>query len=132
MQGTDKPTIGASSASSDIGSSGNQSRAKSGIAGMGQAAAEKIDSSRSGAAGGLDSAAESLHRQADSMPGGQTVKGAAHTAADALSSTADYVRENDLSSMLSDVQKIVKSNPGPALLTAAVLGFLVARTFSRD
>jgi hypothetical protein len=30
------------------------------------------------------------------------------------------------------VQKIVKNNPGPALLTAAVLGFLVARTFSRE
>jgi len=68
----------------------------------------------------------------DSLPGGESVKGAAHAAADALSSTADYVRENDLKSMLTDVRKLVKNNPGPALLTAAVLGFLVARTFSRD
>jgi ElaB/YqjD/DUF883 family membrane-anchored ribosome-binding protein len=108
------------------------SRAKAGAAGIGQAAAEKIDENRSAAAGGLDSAASTLYEKADSLPGGESVKGAAHTAADALSSTADYVRENDVKSMLADVQKIVKNNPGPALLTAAVLGFLVARTFSRD
>jgi ElaB/YqjD/DUF883 family membrane-anchored ribosome-binding protein len=99
---------------------------------MGRAAAEKIDENRSAAAGGLDSAASALHQKADKLPGGESVKGAAHTAADALSSTADYVRENDLKSMLADVQKLVKNNPGPALLTAAVLGFLVARTFSRE
>jgi hypothetical protein len=33
---------------------------------------------------------------------------------------------------MGDVQKLVKNNPGPALLIAAALGFLVARTFSRD
>lgn len=100
--------------------------------GIGQAAADRIDENRSTAAGGLDSAASALHRSADSLPGGESVKGAAHTAADALSSTADYVRENDVKSMLADVQKLVKANPGPALLTAAVLGFLVARAFSHD
>jgi ElaB/YqjD/DUF883 family membrane-anchored ribosome-binding protein len=100
--------------------------------GLGQGAAEKIDQKRSGAAGGLDSAASALHEKADRLPGGESVKSAAHTAADALSSTADYVRENDLKSMLADVQKIVKNNPGPALLTAAALGFLVARSLSRD
>jgi hypothetical protein len=86
----------------------------------------------SATAGGLDSAASALHQNAEGLPGGDSVKSAAHTAADALSSTADYVRGNDLKGMLADVKKIVKNNPGPALLTAAVLGFLVARTFSRD
>jgi hypothetical protein len=105
---------------------------KAGAAGIGQAAAEKIDANRSSAASGLDSAASAIHGKADSLPGGESIKGAAHTVADVLSSTADYVRENDVKSMLADVQKIVKNNPGPALLTAAVLGFLVARTFSRD
>lgn len=46
--------------------------------------------------------------------------------------TADYVRKTDLKSMMAEAQRIVKNNPGPALLTAAVLGFLVARTFSRN
>jgi hypothetical protein len=99
---------------------------------MAQAAVDMIDENRAGAAGGIESAASTLHQRADNLPGGESVKGAAHTAADALSSTADYVRENDVKSMLADVQKIVKNNPGPALLTAAVLGFLVARTFSRE
>ena len=34
--------------------------------------------------------------------------------------------------MLADVQRLVKNNPGVALLSAAALGFLLARTFSRD
>lgn len=58
--------------------------------------------------------------------------GVAHTAADALSSTADYVREHDVKSMLSDLLKLARNNPGPALLTAAVMGFFVARAFSKD
>jgi ElaB/YqjD/DUF883 family membrane-anchored ribosome-binding protein len=103
-----------------------------GPSGLSEAAAEKVAEKRSAAVGGLDSAASALHQQADKLTGGDPVKRAAHTAADALSSTADYVRENALKSMLADMQKIVRHNPGPALLTAAVLGFLVARSFARD
>jgi hypothetical protein len=124
-------TAGGTATAADSPSS-NGSKARAAAAGVGQAAADKIDAGRSTAAGGIDSAASALHSKADSLPGGESVKSAAHTTADALSSTADYIRENDVKSMLTDVQKIVKNNPGPALLTAAVLGFLVARTFSRD
>ncbi|MEP7246751.1 MAG: hypothetical protein ABI885_24155 [Gammaproteobacteria bacterium] len=108
------------------------SQAQATAAGFGQKAADKIDEKRGAAAGGLDSAASALHEQADKIPGGEKVTSAAHTAADALGASADYIRENDLKSMLTDVQKLVKNNPGPALLTAAVLGFLVARTFTRN
>ena len=114
------------------GSSSATSQTKAKASGLGQAAADKLNENRGAAAGGLDSAASALHGKADSLPGGETVANAAHTAADALGSTADYIRENDLKAMMEDVQKLVKNNPGPALLTAAVLGFLVARTFSRD
>ena len=107
-------------------------RAKTAASSLGQAAAEKIDAQRSVAASGLDSAASVSRENADGLPGGESVKRAAHASAEALSSTADYVREDDLKSMLADAQKIVKNNPGPALLTAAILGFLVARTLSRD
>jgi ElaB/YqjD/DUF883 family membrane-anchored ribosome-binding protein len=103
-----------------------------GATGMAGPAAQKFDEHRSAGAGGLDAAASRLHQKADSLPGGESVKGAAHATADALSSTADYVREKDVKGMLADVRKLVKNNPGPALLTAAVLGFLVARTLSRD
>jgi len=34
--------------------------------------------------------------------------------------------------MMADVLKLVKNNPGAALLTAAAVGFLMGRTLSRD
>ena len=99
---------------------------------MGQKVADKIDENRGAAAGGLESAASALREKADTLPGGQKVANAAHATADAVGVAADYVRGNDLKAMMADVQKLVKNNPGPALLTAAALGFLIARTFSRD
>jgi ElaB/YqjD/DUF883 family membrane-anchored ribosome-binding protein len=111
---------------------GITAEAKATASGVGQMAADKIDEKRGAAAGGLDSAADTLRDKADALPGGEKVASAAHTAADALASTAEYIRENDLKGMMADVQSLVKKNPGPALLTAAALGFLVARTFSRD
>lgn len=99
---------------------------------IGQETAATIDAKRDAAARGLDSAAAALHGKADSLPGGEQVADAAHVAADAVGTAADYVRDNSLKDMLADVQRIVKNNPGPALLIAAALGFLVARTFSRD
>ena len=99
---------------------------------MGQKVADKIDENRGAAASGLESAAGALREKADSLPGGAKVANAAHATADAVGVAADYVRENDLKAMMADVQRLVKNNPGPALLTAAALGFLIARTFSRD
>jgi hypothetical protein len=99
---------------------------------IGQKVADRIDDKRGAAAGGLDSAAAALHEHADTLPGGEKVAGAAHTAAEAVGTAADYVRENDVETMLADVQRLVKNNPGAALVTAAALGFLIARTFSRD
>lgn len=98
----------------------------------GARAADVIDEKRSAAAGGLDTAAAALHDKADTLPGGEKVASAARTTADAVGTAASYVRDNDLKSMLSDVQRVVKNNPGPALLTAAALGFLIARMFSRN
>jgi hypothetical protein len=112
------------------GGDGPTPSSKTDGSGMGPAVAEKLSETRSAAAGGLDSVASALHRNAET--GGDSVKSAGRTAADALSSTANYVRGNDFKGMLADVKKIVKNNPGAALLTAAVLGFVVARTFSRN
>lgn len=99
---------------------------------MGQRVADKIDENRGAAASGLESAADALREKADTLPGGERVANAAHATADAVVSAADYVRENDVKAMIADVQTLVKKNPGVALLTAAALGFLIARTFSRD
>lgn len=107
-----------------------QTKAK--ITEFGSAAADKIDQNREAAAGGLEGAAETLHQKADRLPGGEKVSELAHSAADKMSATADYVRRNDLSDMLEDVEQMVKKNPGPALAVALGLGFLVARAFTGD
>ena len=73
-----------------------------------------------------------VHERADDLPGGQTVKEFAHAAADRLSTTADYMRTHDAKRMMADVETVVKSNPGPALLVAAALGFVLSRALARD
>jgi ElaB/YqjD/DUF883 family membrane-anchored ribosome-binding protein len=98
----------------------------------GQRVADTIDENRGAAASGLESAAGALREKADTLPGGERVVNAARTTADAVGVAADYVRDNDVKAMMADVQKLVKNNPGVALLTAAAVGFLIARTFSRD
>jgi ElaB/YqjD/DUF883 family membrane-anchored ribosome-binding protein len=106
------------------------SAAKSSASNLGRTAVAKADENRDAAAQGLASAASTLHDKADSLPGGTKVADLAHTAADTLGSTADYVRDHDVNSMLHDVEQMVKNYPGPSMLAAAVIGFLVGRTFS--
>ncbi len=108
------------------------STSKGKAAEMGQKVADKIDENRGAAASGLETAATALRERADTLPGGEKVANAAHATANAVGVAADYVRDTDLKAMMTDVQKLVKNNPGPALLAAAALGFLIARTLSRD
>jgi hypothetical protein len=105
------------------------SQAKRKVLDVGNIAAEKIDANRAATAGKLDTAASILHEKADA--GARTVAAAAHTAADAMSSSAEYIRDHDTKAMVGDIQRLVKNNPGPMLLGAVVLGFLVARSYSR-
>jgi hypothetical protein len=66
------------------------------------------------------------------LPGGERVRDLANATADRLNTTADYMRTHDLNRMASDVEAVVKNNPGPALLVAAAFGFLLGRAMSRD
>lgn len=99
---------------------------------LGRKAAASIDDKRDAVASGLESAASSLHERAESLPGGEKIVRAAHSAAEAMEKTADYVRDQDLQDMFADLQQVVKKHPGATLLTAAAIGFLLARAFSRD
>jgi ElaB/YqjD/DUF883 family membrane-anchored ribosome-binding protein len=108
------------------------SQATSRAAEIGQRAAAAIDDRRETLARGIDSAAASLHAKADSLPGGEKVAGAAHTAAAAMENAAGYVRDQDLQAMLSDVQQVVKKHPGAILLIATAVGFLLGRAISRN
>jgi ElaB/YqjD/DUF883 family membrane-anchored ribosome-binding protein len=91
---------------------------------------DRVDANRTVAAQGLEHAASTIREKADSLPGGETVTDLAHTAADKLTATAGYVRDTDVNTMMADVETLVKNNPGPALMAAAVVGFLVGRAFS--
>jgi ElaB/YqjD/DUF883 family membrane-anchored ribosome-binding protein len=106
------------------------SAAKTAVSDFGRTAANTADENRAAAARGLQSAASTLHQKADSFGGGQTVAGLAHSAADTLSSTANYVKEHNMSRMMVDLERLVKNNPGQSLLAAAAIGFLVGRAFS--
>ena len=86
---------------------------------------------RATTADGLETAASAMHKGADRLPG-DTVSELAHTAADRLNTTADYVRRNDVNRMIADVETLVKNNPGPSLVIAAAFGFLVGRAVVRD
>lgn len=99
---------------------------------LGQKAADAIDSKRESVAQKIDSAASALHERADRLPGGEKVSGGAHRTAEALEDAAEYVRDQDVRAMLSDVRQAITRHPGAALLTAAAVGFLIARGFSRD
>ena len=99
------------------------------LADIGHEAETKFDQNRTAAASGLQDAAESLHRQADHLPGVDSVSEMAHGAADKLSATANYFRNHDLKRMMRDVEAVVKSNPGPSMLAAVVVGVVVGRAF---
>lgn len=108
------------------------STAKQKVSEAGRQATDKIDEKRGPAADALQSAASTLHEKAEDLPGGETVKSVAHATAQKLESTAGYIREHDVRAMLSDVEEIVKRNPGPSLLIAVAVGFLIGRAFRED
>jgi ElaB/YqjD/DUF883 family membrane-anchored ribosome-binding protein len=95
--------------------------AKEKIADFGRQTIDTIDASRPAAAQALSQTASSLHS------GGDQISNVAHSTADSIQATADYVRNTDLKGMANDVQDLVKRYPGQSLAAAAVLGFLVAR-----
>ena len=103
------------------------SEAKDKVSGMVRGAISSMDAGRSGAAKGLDAVASGLQEHADVLPGGKSVRDFANATADHVAQTADYVRGTDLRAMMSDVEGVVKKNPGPALLMAVGLGFIVGR-----
>ncbi|HUQ10229.1 MAG TPA: hypothetical protein VM146_07925 [Steroidobacteraceae bacterium] len=70
--------------------------------------------------------------KAEQLPGGEKIVEAAHTAAAAIEDATDYLREQDWSEMLSDARELMKRHPGAMLLTAAAVGFLLARSVARN
>ena len=99
---------------------------------IGERAAAAFDDKRDAVARTLDAAASSLHARVESLPGGPNVARAAQSTADAMEMAADYVRDQDLKGMLSDIARVAKRHPGATLLAATALGFLVVRAIGRN
>lgn len=91
------------------------------IADLGRRTVSQIDSTREPIANTLDRSAASLHETGDNAAR------AAHATADKLQSTADYVRKNNVQSMVSDISDFAKQYPGPCLAVAVGIGFLLGR-----
>ncbi|MFZ0584157.1 MAG: hypothetical protein WA690_01615 [Candidatus Acidiferrales bacterium] len=107
------------------------------VADLSRKTVDNIDESRKSAAGALHQAAAKLHSGGEQHPGiahtaVDQISGVAHGTADRLHEAADYIHGKDLKAMGEDLKDIVKKYPGPALAVAAVLGFIVARSFRRD
>jgi hypothetical protein len=94
---------------------------------LGRAAKAKIDEQRAAAASTLRNVASGLHENADKLPNGPVL---AHSAAFRVDAAADYLESRDASGLLADVGQVVKRNPVPSLLIAAVAGFFVGRALS--
>jgi ElaB/YqjD/DUF883 family membrane-anchored ribosome-binding protein len=122
-----RPDIASSpSSSSSVRGEPSERGTSAAASGLGHAATQKAEQARSRAAAGLESAATSVHA------GAERAAGAAHTAGDAISSSAQYVRDHDVNEMMEDVMEIVRKNPGVALLGAAAFGFLMGRALTRS
>jgi len=99
---------------------------------LGRKVVDKVNESRGSAASGLESTASTIHERANNLPGGEGVQNIAHATADKLAATANYMRTHQVQDVVTDVEQIVRRNPGQALLAAAVVGFCVGRMFSND
>lgn len=94
---------------------------KDAVVDLGRRTVGGIDAQRNPAAVMLDHTAVALHQQTD------RVASLAHSTAEQFQATAHYVREHDVSAMGRDIQELVKRYPAPALVGAAVIGFVIAR-----
>jgi hypothetical protein len=101
---------------------------KARAADLGRKATDTADQARTATAAGLSAAAGAIADSADK--GADRARRVAHRTADALSTSADYIRANSVRDMMDDVMGVVKNNPGVALLGAVAVGFLVGRAFT--
>lgn len=101
------------------------SRIKEKASQLGSTVGQTVDRQRVNAAKGLDRAASSLH---DGV--GSAAK-AAHGVADGMVTTADYLRNHSFGDMGSDVMGVCRRYPVQAMISAAVLGFVVGRAIRR-
>ena len=80
---------------------------------------------------GYAGAEPTFREKAQEFLGGRRVQEFADAAAEQVNEASDYLRNTDAQRMRTDVERLVRSNPGPAILIAATFGFLLGRTLNR-
>ena len=73
----------------------------------------------------------SLADNDERLPGGEKTADATRAAVEGVGKAANYVRDRDLQGMISDLKEVATKHPGPVLLAAAAVGFLLTRALSR-
>jgi len=102
------------------------SEAKDKVVQYGRQAVDKLDAQRFPAANALEQTASVLHENSDKAAS------VSHRAADKIQATAEYIRQHDLNAMGEDVSGLIRRYPAQSMAAAAVLGFVLARSFRRD
>lgn len=90
------------------------------VAEVGREAVEKIESSRRNLAQGMSTTAHFLRSYAPARMADQ-----ASSTADVLDSVAEYLRTHEMGTMMGDLTEVVRRNPGPSLVAAIAVGFLL-------
>jgi ElaB/YqjD/DUF883 family membrane-anchored ribosome-binding protein len=101
------------------------SRVKDRATQLGTTVSETMDRQRENAAKGLDRAASTIHEGAGSAAR------MAHGVADGMENTASYLRNHTLGDMGGDIGNLCRRHPVQALVSAAVVGFLLGRAIRR-
>src|SRR4030095_5511882 len=97
------------------------SRVKDRATQLGTTVSETMDRQRENAAKGLDRAASTIHEGAGSAAR------MAHGVADGMENTASYLRNHTWGDMGGDIGNLCRRHPVQALVSAAVVGFLLGR-----
>jgi ElaB/YqjD/DUF883 family membrane-anchored ribosome-binding protein len=100
-------------------------REKAGV--MAHSATQSIDAQRDTVAGSLDTVATTLRGHAEQIPGGDKTTQMAQTAADRIEHASSYLREHEVSDIMTDVEAFVRAHPMQSLAIALAAGFLLGR-----
>lgn len=94
-------------------------------------AEERVNETMGRAAEGLDTAARRLDELGDRYAGESGVRATAgnmaHQVADAIESTAGYLRDNDVRKLQQDLERQVRENPLQTLLIGVAAGWVIGK-----
>lgn len=101
--------------------------------GIAEQAETRINETMARAASGLETAAHRLDDVADRYAGQQatgvraSAGNMAHQVADAIESTAGYLRDNDVRKLQEDLERQVRQNPLQTLLIGVAAGWIIGK-----